>query len=229
MIYPQTASLLESFSKEPIFAKYKAILIGGTAMAYHTQHRVSFDLDICFPFDLVLPKLSFLDDYKSVIPLEFDNHTRDNAINDGGDIDTCIKRYIVDDIKVDFFINPSSNIYENQILKEDKSIIYHNLRIASLDTIFELKILLLLDRNKIRDMYDIVYLLENNGYTIRDFLDTIFKYRITYRVEDIIRLIRAKTKDPLDTDGVEEPQMNLSGYTELRDYILDKLLSNCNI
>jgi len=224
MIYPQTASLLESFSQEPLFEVHKAILIGGTAMAYHTNHRVSFDLDICFPYATTLPVLSFLEHYKSVTPLLFDNHTRDSAINDGGDIDACIKRYIVDDIKVDFFINPSSNIYENKILKEDKSTIYNNLRIASLDTIFQLKTLLLLDRNKIRDMYDIVYLLENNGYTIRDFLDTIFEYRITYQMDDIVRLIRAKTIDPLDTDGVEEPQMNLSGYAELQNYILDKLL-----
>ena len=44
MINPQTASLLEKLSKEPLFAEHKTILIGGTAMAYHVQHRVSFTL-----------------------------------------------------------------------------------------------------------------------------------------------------------------------------------------
>ncbi|RLA70311.1 MAG: hypothetical protein DRG30_09345 [Epsilonproteobacteria bacterium] len=38
MIYPQTASLLESFSQEPLLEEHKTILIGGTAMAYHINH-----------------------------------------------------------------------------------------------------------------------------------------------------------------------------------------------
>jgi len=59
MIYPPAKRLLEQFSKESIFEENRAALIGGTAIAYHTQHRVSFDLDISFPHHTTLPSLDF--------------------------------------------------------------------------------------------------------------------------------------------------------------------------
>ena len=46
MIYPEAATLLEHFSKEPFFKETHATLIGGTAIAYQSKHRMSFDLDI---------------------------------------------------------------------------------------------------------------------------------------------------------------------------------------
>ena len=223
MINPQTASLLEKLSKEPLFAEHKTILIGGTAMAYHVQHRVSFDLDLCFPYAHKLPKLSFLEDYKDVIRLEFDNFTKDSAANEGGDIDEHIKRYIINDVKVDFVINTSSNIYENQILKEDESIIYNNLRIASLKTIFKLKCLVMLDRNKVRDLYDVVYFLKYHNFTVEDMLNIIIKYRITYQPKDILRLIEAKKLDPYDYEGIEEAKMEMVEYDELKAYIVKAL------
>ena len=38
MINPQTASLLEKLSKEPLFAEHKTILIGGTAKGYSPSY-----------------------------------------------------------------------------------------------------------------------------------------------------------------------------------------------
>jgi len=88
MINPHTKALLESFFRIDLFEKYQAILIGGTALAYHLGHRESFDLDICFPSSDTLPKLDFLDDFEEVIPLEHDRAIIDTAINEGGDIIT---------------------------------------------------------------------------------------------------------------------------------------------
>ena len=70
MINQQTQALLDKFKKIPLFSKHKAILIGGTALAYHLSHRESFDLDICFPFLNKLPELDFLEDFEEIIPLE---------------------------------------------------------------------------------------------------------------------------------------------------------------
>ncbi len=67
-----------------------------------------------------------------------------------------LRRYIIDDIKVDFVINPSTNIYESEILKDDKGTDFGTLRIASVESIFKLKSLLLLVRNTIRDPNDSV-------------------------------------------------------------------------
>lgn len=226
MINPETQALLDKFKKIPLFSEHKAILIGGTALAYHLSHRESFDLDICFPFSEILPKLDFLDIFEEVIPLEFDQTTIDTAINEGGDINEVIQRYIIDGIKVDFLINPSSNIYEREILQNDQSEAYGYLRIASINSIFTLKSLLLLDRNKIRDLYDIVYLLEDANFTARGLIDIIMHYRITYLPHHILQLLEAKKEDPYDIEGIEKPKMDITEYENLKAYLLKEVKEN---
>jgi len=225
MINKQTQSLLDKFTKISLFSKHKAILIGGTALAYHLSHRESFDLDICFPFSDKLPELDFLESFNEVIPLEFEQGIIDTAINEGGDITEVMKRYIIDGVKVDFVINPSSNIYESEILKDDNKHTLDHLRIASVESIFKLKSLLLLDRNKIRDLYDLVYLMKECNYTGKDFIDTIMHYRITYLPKHIIQLIEAKKEDPFDIEGIEKPSINMTTYQDLKSYIV-RLLKN---
>lgn len=223
MINTQTQALLDKFKKTPLFSKHKAILIGGTALAYHLSHRESFDLDICFPFSDILPELTFLDNFEEVIPLEFDQTVIDTAINEGGDINEVMKRYIIDGVKVDFIINPSSNIYESEILKDDKKHTLEHLRIASIDSIFKLKSLLLLDRNKIRDLYDMVYLMNETDFTAKDMIDTIIHYRITYLPKHILQLIKAKKEDPYDIEGIEKPNMAMTTYEDLKGYIIEEI------
>jgi len=149
MINQQTQALLDKFKEIPLFSEHKAILIGGTALAYHLSHRESFDLDICFPFSDKLSELDFLETFEEVIPLEFDQDIIDTAINEGGDINEFMKCYIIDGVKVDFMINPLSNIYESEILKDDTKHTLEHLRIASIESIFKLKSLLLLDRRSL--------------------------------------------------------------------------------
>lgn len=84
MINQETQALLDKFKEIPLFCEHKAILIGGTALAYHLSHRESFNLDICFPFSDKLLKLDFLEDFDEVIPLEFEQGIIDTAINEGG-------------------------------------------------------------------------------------------------------------------------------------------------
>ena len=224
MINQQTQALLDKFTKISLFSEHKAILIGGTALAYHLSHRESFDLDICFPFSDKLPKLDFLDNFKEVIPLEFDQGIIDTAINEGGDINEMMKRYIIDGVKVDFVINPSSNIYESEILKNDNEHTLRHLRIASIESIFKLKSLLLLDRNKVRDLYDIVYLLKTSTFTGKDIIDTIMYYRITYLAKHIVQLIEAKKEDPFDIEGIEKPTMKITTYENLKSFILKEIV-----
>ena len=224
MIYPPAKALLEAFSKEAIFSKYEATLIGGTAIAYHAEHRVSFDLDICFPHHTTLPSLDFLKHYNAK-PLPFDRAIIDTMTNEGGVIEDYHQRFSIDGVKVDFVVNPSSNIYEKEILQEDKGVEYGTLKITSLDALFKLKSLLILDRNKIRDLYDLVYLLKHENFEAKDILDTIKEYRITYTDKQIIQLIESKEGDELDIEfeGISEPKMDITSYVELKAILLDIL------
>ena len=226
MIYPPAKELLEAFSKEAVFSEVEATLIGGTAIAYHTQHRVSFDLDICFPNHTTLPSLDFLENYNAH-PLPFDKTIIDTMINEGGVMEDYHQRFSIDGVKVDFVVNPSSNIYEKEILQEDKGIEYGTLKITSLDALFKLKSLLILDRNKIRDLYDLVYLLKYNNYSAKDIFDTIKHYRITYTDKQIIQLIENKEGDELDIEfeGITEPKMDVTSYHDLKTLLLEYLIA----
>jgi len=232
----QTYSLLEDLSKEDIFKEHKATLIGGTALAYHYGHRESFDIDICFPHNENLPKLPFIKKF-NLIKNEFNNFIKDSAINEGGDIDTQIQRYIQKDtgLKVDFVVNTGSNIYESEILKNDLyATSFNNITIASPEVLFKQKSLLLLDRNKIRDLYDVAYLINKEKFTSKEIINTIKTYRITYTDKDIIRLLAAKQPNKLDI--INEPIslakiQDLTEYTKLKSYLLtsiDKSLSAKN-
>ena len=170
-----------------------------------------------------MPKLDFLEAFEEVIPLEFDRYVIDSVINEGEDIENLMQRYIIDGIKVDFVINPSSNIYESEILKNDNTHTLEHLRISSVESIFKLKSLLLLDRNKIRDLYDMVYLIKECGYTGKDFIDTIIHYRITYLPKNIVQLIEEKEEDPFDIEGIEKPTMDITTYQELKSYFLKEI------
>ena len=226
MIYPPAKKLLEQFSKELIFKEHRATLIGGTAIAYHTQHRVSFDLDISFPHHDTLPSLTFLENYNAS-PLPFDRAIIDTMTNEGGVMEDYHQRFSIDGVKVDFVVNPSSNIYEKEILQNDTSIHHGTLNITSLDALFKLKSLLILDRNKIRDLYDLMYLLKYYDYTAKDILETIKNYRFTYTDKQIIQLIESKKADELDVEfeGISEPKMNITSYDDLKKILVDSLIA----
>jgi len=224
MIYPKAEALLETFAQEKFLEEHRAVLIGGTAIAYQLQHRMSFDLDIVFPFAETLPELTFLVQYPAK-ELPFDPGIIDEVINEGGEIEDYHQRYSIHGVKVDFVVNPGSNIYEDAILKEDNSVKHGTLNIASLDALFALKSLLILDRNKIRDWYDLVYLIRYGGFSAKAILETINQYRITYQNEDIIRLLSSRQPDELDieTEGIMHPKMELSDYKNLKTYLLQAI------
>ena len=226
MIYPPAKALLEAFSKENIFTEHKATLIGGTAIAYHAEHRVSFDLDICFPHHTTLPSLDFLKSY-NVKALPFDRAIIDTMMNEGGVMEEYHQRFSIDGVKVDFVVNPSSNIYEKEILQKEQGVTYGTLKITSLDALFKLKSLLILDRNKIRDLYDLVYLLKYHDYTAKNILDTIKEYRITYTDKQIVQLVESKSADELDVEfeGISEPTMDITSYNALKKILVASLIA----
>ncbi|MCK9476231.1 MAG: nucleotidyl transferase AbiEii/AbiGii toxin family protein [Candidatus Muirbacterium halophilum] len=226
----ETLELLRTLSQEDMFITNKAKLIGGTALAYHLNHRESFDLDICFYNNPKLPNLDFLNKYFAQ-EIEFNKSTVDEFINDGGNVYEYHRRFIINSVKVDFVTNVGSNIYENEILKKDNGTKFNNIDIASVESIFKLKSLLLIDRNKLRDLYDICYLIQNDYFKGGDIIDTIKNYRITYQDKDIISLIKSRAEDIVDTHG--EPIINATktiptNYQEIKDYIIKQIEKNLN-
>ncbi len=153
-------SLLEKFSNDDLFSEY--YFVGGTALAYYLNHRISYDIDFVKLKKLNVAKLktlSILYDAKYVP----DKDASAFRINTGEDLENYKMSFNFNTIKVDFFY--PNDLLRVTIIKKAKANIqkiYHNINILPLETIADLKVLALLRRSKIRDLFDVYVLLEKN-------------------------------------------------------------------
>ena len=134
--------------------------VGGTALSYYINHRISEDIDITTLNPL---------DYKKIIStlislgarkIEDENTT---ALRLAGLFpDEYILKFILDDVKIEFF--QANRPIQKKILKELNYTNYDNsnLKILDLKSIAKLKIVALFQREKSRDLFDFGSILENN-------------------------------------------------------------------
>ena len=235
MIQRETFKLLDELSVHSFFKKNKIFLVGGTAIALHSQHRTSYDLDFSLQKLNKLPDLSFLENFGAE-KIEFDNFTKESIENEGGDINEMHQRFLINNIKVEFFC-PYDNS-EKEILKYDKDkIMRNNIHVASLNALFKLKTLTLFDRNKIRDLYDVVFLMKNYNFTAKTIIEIIqkYKYNNMFSTTDSIKLMdtilkdRQPDMDDLDFEGVHNAAMPFKDYESLKDHLRKKIASHTNI
>jgi predicted nucleotidyltransferase component of viral defense system len=153
-------SLLEEFSNDDLFSEY--YFVGGTALAYYLNHRISYDIDFVTLKKLNVSRLktlSVLYDAKYVP----DKEASIFRINTGEDLENYKMSFNFNAIKVDFFY--PNDLLRISIIKKaqaNKEQIYQNINILPLETIADLKVLALLRRSKIRDLFDIYVLLEKD-------------------------------------------------------------------
>lgn len=219
----ETEKVLEKIKDFKFFKEKKAVLMGGTALSIHLKHRLSEDLDFMFYKDNKLPRdelLLFADKYKANF-LSFDKMTEDEFLNEGGDIYDYQQKFIIDGVKIEFVTN-LGNILEKEIINESNIETYQSIPIASLDSLKKLKSLLVMDRNKIRDLYDVVYMIKNNILTTKEFIDTIKKYRLTYDENYILNTLKNKKLSSND-EGLENLVDNPPSFEELRDFLINEI------
>ena len=121
-------------------------------------------------------------------------------------------------------MNVASNIREENIVNSDNKVHYkNNIYMASVDSIFKQKALMVfLDRNKIRDMYDLAHLIKNEKYTMQDAMERVKYYRLTYTDSLLVESLANKEEDPMDeslNDLVENPPT----YNELKSFFEDEI------
>ena len=150
-------NLLKKFSKDKLFEQF--YFIGGTALSYYLNHRISYDLDF-----ISLNKLS---PSLKTITIKYDAnyipdiHSTQFRINTGEDIENYKMMFNINGIKVEFFY-PNDPIRLAILEKYTPNIIFENIKIMPLEAIAKLKLLALFRRNKIRDLFDIYVLMNEN-------------------------------------------------------------------
>jgi predicted nucleotidyltransferase component of viral defense system len=175
----KTEALAKKIAGEAFLEHF--LLVGGTALSVYLKHRLSEDLDFAtterkLPIKAISDFLNRLREDGSEIEDILPMAERQYAINEGCDIDDYHQDWSVDGVKLTFFTLPKENGREK--LAEDPGEEWSkNLRLASLETLFITKALVLADRHAMRDNFDMHALLQRDDFSYADVVETFKAYR----------------------------------------------------
>jgi predicted nucleotidyltransferase component of viral defense system len=198
--------------------------VGGTALAFYLNHRVSEDIDIvsskALPYRKIIPSITTLGGIK----LQDENVT---ALRMAGLFpDEYMIKFVLDDVKLEFF--QANRAIQKEILLTATFTNYKNsnLKILDIKSIAKLKIVALIMRNKSRDLFDFGAILEYDILTNNEIVELFTKVdsKIT-SLDDVSNFIKSK-KESVDDEAVylsESDRINLS-FEEIKNKIIGDLL-----
>ncbi|MBU0721350.1 nucleotidyl transferase AbiEii/AbiGii toxin family protein [bacterium] len=229
----KTQEALELIAQDEFFAKHDVRFVGGTALSYIIEHRLSEDLDFAM---LELPKdeiVKMMLKYGAV-KKEHSNYIKDGASNDGFDIDDSHVMFELNGVKVDFF-EPPFNILEKDVWNNIPYLHYRdtNVKLAAFDTIMYMKTMAFWNRKKYRDVFDVYRVLANEiqDYTPQKFIKMHQRYNITHTTEYLVSKVRSKEMfhERKGDEGintlVEKPQA-YEWYRNKLEKMLDEVYMN---
>jgi predicted nucleotidyltransferase component of viral defense system len=214
--------VLDKIKNSSIFED-ELYFVGGTALSFYINHRISEDIDITTIKTL---------DYKKIIPalislgakkVEDENTTALRLV--GLFPDEYILKFILDDVKIEFF--QANRPIQKKILKELSYANYDNsnLKILDLKSIAKLKIVALLQREKSRDLFDFGSIIINEILTFDEIISISSELKNLSSKAQIIDFL-SKKKESKDDESVylnEKDRLNLS-YDEIKEKTI-KLLN----
>jgi hypothetical protein len=151
MWLPETERVLNILSEEEKIKDY--VFIGGSALSYYLNHRLSEDIDLACP-DEFLKMDKHID--KIMERLREKGFTTDESAELS--VNSASKRdFYVNNVKVTFFASG------DDFLKNEKKLLNNNLYIANLDTLIGMKTAVIHHRIVIRDYYDLYVIVKKFG------------------------------------------------------------------
>lgn len=193
--------------------------VGGTALSYYLNHRISEDIDIVSPVSLK---------YKSIIPslktlgAEQIQDDKSFALRLAGLYpNEYILKFVLDGVKLEFF---QANRQIQLKILEDASYEFYdmsNLKILDLKSISKLKIVALLEREKSRDLFDFGAILKNEVLSTKEILEITSILKDINSIDKLKKYILNK-KESIDDEAVylnEDNPISLS-FEEIKKNIL---------
>ncbi len=200
--------------------------VGGTALSFYLEHRISEDIDIVFskmlPYDKIVPTITSLGAKK----LQDENVT---ALRMAGLFpDEYILKFILDGVKIEFF--QANRPIQKEILSNASFTNFENSRLKILDlkSVAKLKMVALVLREKSRDLFDFKTTLEKNILTREQILEIasqtikeIDSYKTLYSfienmqvaIDDEIVYMDEKEPKPLNWDEIHSEVLSLLSST----------------
>jgi predicted nucleotidyltransferase component of viral defense system len=216
-------NVLDKICDNEIF-KNELYFVGGTALAFYLNHRISEDIDIAsantLEYKQIVPSITTL----GAIKIEDENVT---ALRMAGLFpDEYMIKFVLDNVKLEFF--QANRPIQKEILSKASFINYENsnLKILDVKSVAKLKIVALILRNKSRDLFDFGSILEHNVLTQKEILELLQKIdsKISSQNE-LINFIKSK-KEPEDDEAVylsENNRIDLS-FEEIKDKVIGNLV-----
>jgi len=150
---------LESIKSLSLFNDSSFYFIGGTALAYYLQHRISEDIDIIS--NQTLPYKNIIATIESIGGRKLRDENALALRLAGLFPDEYMLKFDLHGVKLEFF--KASTPMQNSIVANATITKYSdsNLNMLDVKSIAKLKLLALLSRNKSRDIFDFKTILEN--------------------------------------------------------------------
>lgn len=210
-----------------------ATLMGGTALALQIGHRLSEDLDF-FYFEDVLPKQDIRQLLRRLTSDGFAVHDIMNPsnlstfrINTGKNLPDYIQEYSIDGVKVSFgtFMKGSKSRrdYLQNAERLDSATPFS---ILALHPLFQSKAMVIMDRVRSRDLFDLMVLMSDYDYTVEDIVFTLQEYdeRTESEIESAIEVLTGNVKVDKDDPGFNSINLSITleeVYKQLTSYVDD--------
>lgn len=219
-----TANVIEALEtiKESNIFDDELFFVGGTALSYYINHRISEDIDIvsakALNYKAIVPMISLLGGVK----IQDENIT---ALRMAGLFpDEYMLKFIIDNVKLEFF--QANRPIQKEILQTATFTKYKDSKIKILDlkSIAKLKLVALLQREKSRDLFDFIAILDHEILTLKEILDISVKTSNINNGKELYTFIESK-KEPLNDETVylsEKESINLL-FSEIRQKCLSQL------
>ena len=225
--------LLPTIQNHEIFKKNDFRLVGGTAMSYHLNHRISEDLDFCILGDLPLEEIQnfiefciekfTIDNVDYIDPSEA---VKNDFLVGGSNVEYYLQTWVVKGVKIQFY-DGSGHLAAKDIFDDDVYSKIGNIKATSLDTIFKMKSLMFYKRAKSRDLFDMMtfYTQNNPKYTPLNTKNLIMKYDKLYNDEESFKFLwleSFKNKQYIKDfdEGLMGLTINPKNYFEMREELI---------
>ncbi|PHR54515.1 MAG: hypothetical protein COA44_12845 [Arcobacter sp.] len=197
--------------------------IGGTALAYHLNHRISEDVDIISPITLPYKEIESAMSALGAVKQKdiHESALRMNGLNPS----EYMLKFLLDDVKVEFFC-ASTKIMKNLVINANHEL-YEETNISMLDlkTISKLKLLALLNRVKARDIYDINEIIKANTLNLDEILSLSMEVKSISEPKELVNLIRdMEEKDDDEMVYLDESSPVAISFKNLQENLIQSIL-----
>lgn len=164
---PDTALAWQIIKDEPLAREF--VLIGGTALAMHIGHRVSEDLDFAYVGSSKhLPRKQLRELRAALAARGLELHFQFNPLEEENFLESGLE---LANYQQDFIANGTVKIsfvrFESPMDQLLQGVPANELRVATLNELFETKVFACSERSKTRDWLDLYILLTQHGYGMR--------------------------------------------------------------